>query len=68
MHFWDYHKNKSKMDMPFWGSGLLRYITDAQSINILKGMMEATQSLEKKAQIMEALEYYCRVTAAASAK
>lgn len=68
VHFWDYHKNKSKMDMPFWGSGLLRYITDAQSINILKGMMEATQSPEKKAQIMEALEYYCRVTAAASAK
>ena len=68
VHFWDYHKNKSKMDMPFWGSGLLRYISDAQSINILKGMMEATQNPEKKAHILEVLEYYCRVTAAAAAK
>ena len=68
VHFWDYLKNISMMEMPFWGSGLLRYISDAQSINILKGMMEATQNPEKKAHILEVLEYYCRVTAAASSK
>ena len=68
VRFWDYHKNKSKMDMPFWGSSLLRYLTDVQSINMLKGMMEAAVEPEKKAHIMEVLEYYCRVTAAAASK
>lgn len=68
VHFWDFHKNKSKMDMPFWGSSLLRYLTDAQSINIMKAMMEAAIEPEKKAHIMEVLEYYCRVTAAAASK
>ena len=68
VHFWNFHKNKSKPELPFWGSGLLRYISDAQSTNILKAMMEAAVEPEKKARILEALEYYCRVTAAASAK
>ena len=68
VHFWAFHKNKTKLDMPFWGSGLIRYLTDAQSINILKAMMEAAAEPEKKAHILEMLEYYCRVTAAAASK
>jgi hypothetical protein len=68
VHFWNFHKNKSKPEIPFWGSGLLRYLTDAQSINILKGMMEAAIDPAKKAHILEVLEYYCRVTAAAASK
>lgn len=68
VHFWNFHKNKSKPEIPFWGSGLLRYLTDAQSINILKGMMEAAADPAKKAHILEVLEYYCRVTAAAASK
>lgn len=68
VRFWDFHKNKSKPETPFWGSGLLRYITDAQSINMIKAMMEAAIDPEKKAQILEMLEYYCRVTAAAASK
>ena len=68
VHFWNFHKNKSKPEIPFWGSGLLRYLTDAQSINILKGMMEAAVDPAKKAHILEVLEYYCRVTAAAASK
>jgi len=66
VHFWDFHQNKSKPEMPFWGSGLLRYITDVQSIHIIKAMMEAAVEPEKKAHILEVLEYYCRVTAAAT--
>lgn len=66
VHFWDFHKNKSKPEVPYWGSGFLRYLTDAQSINMIKAMMEATQDANKKARILEMLEYYCRVTAAAS--
>ena len=68
VHFWEFHKNKTKLDMPFWGSGLIRYLTDAQSINILKAMMEAAVEPAKKAHILEVLEYYCKVTAAAAAK
>lgn len=68
VRFWDFHKNKSKPETPFWGSGLLRYVTDAQSINIIKAMMEAAVEPEKKAHILEVLEYYCRVTAAAASK
>lgn len=68
VRFWTFHKNKSKPEIPFWGSGLIRYITDAQSINILKAMREATQDPDKKAQIFDMIEYYCKVTAAASMK
>lgn len=68
VHFWDFHKNKSKPELPFWGSGLLRYLNDAQSINVIKAMMEAAIDPEKKAHILEILEYYCRVTAAAAMK
>lgn len=68
VRFWDFHKNKSKPETPFWGSGLLRYVTDAQSINIIKAMMEAAVEPAKKAHILEVLEYYCRVTAAAASK
>lgn len=68
VRFWSFHKNKSKPEIPFWGSGLIRYITDAQSINILKAMMEATQDSDKKAHIFDMIEYYCKVTAAASVK
>lgn len=68
VRFWDFHKNKSKPETPFWGSGLLRYLTDAQSINMIKAMMEAAVEPEKKAHILEVLEYYCRVTAAAASK
>lgn len=66
VRFWNFHKNPSKPENPFWGSGMLRHITDAQSINILKAMMEAATDPDKKAHILEVLEYYCRVTAAAS--
>ena len=66
VRFWEFHKNRSKPETPFWGSGLVRYWSDAQSINMLKAMMEATQDAEKKARILEMLEYYCRVTAAAT--
>ncbi|MDD4312777.1 MAG: hypothetical protein PHW41_09875, partial [Eubacteriales bacterium] len=68
VHFWEFHKNKTKLDMPFWGSRLIRYLTDAQSINILKAMMEAAVEPAKKAHILEVLEYYCKVSAAAAAK
>jgi hypothetical protein len=68
VRFWDFHKNNSKPETPFWGCGLIRYWSDAQSINMIKAMLEATQDPDKKAQILEMLEYYCRVTAAASAK
>lgn len=68
VHFWEFHKNKTKMEMPFWGSGLTRNLTDAQSINIMKAMMEAAIEPAKKAHILEVLEYYCKVTAAAAAK
>ena len=68
VHFWEFHKNKTKMEMPFWGSGLTRNLTDAQSINIMKAMMEAAVEPAKKAHILEVLEYYCKVTAAAAAK
>ena len=68
VHFWDFHKNKSKPEIPFWGSGILRYLNDAQSINMIKAMMEAAVDPEKKALILEVLEYYCRVTAAAAMK
>jgi hypothetical protein len=68
VRFWEFHKNKSKPETPFWGSGLLRYITDSQSINIIKAMMEAAVEPEKKAHILEVLEYYCRVSAAAASK
>lgn len=68
VRFWDFHKNKSKPETPYWGSGALRYLTDAQSINIIKAMMEAAVEPAKKAHILEVLEYYCRVTAAAASK
>ena len=68
VRFWSFHKNKSKPEVPFWGSGLVRYLTDAQSTNILKGMMEAAVDPAKKAHILNVLEYYCKVTAAASVK
>ena len=68
VRFWEFHKNKTKMEMPFWGSGLTRNLTDAQSINIMKAMMEAAIEPAKKAHILEVLEYYCKVTAAAAAK
>lgn len=68
VRFWEFHRNKSKPELPFWGSGLLRYISDSQSINILKAMMEAAVEPEKKAHILEVLEYYCKVSAAAAAK
>lgn len=68
VRFWEFHKNKSKPETPFWGSGLLRYISDSQSINILKAMMEAAVDPEKKTHILEVLEYYCRVSAAAASK
>ena len=61
-------KNQSKPETPYWGSGALRYLTDAQSINIIKAMMEAAVEPAKKAHILEVLEYYCRVTAAAASK
>jgi len=68
VHFWDYHKNKSKPEMPFWGSGLIRYITDVQSIHILEAMLKAAVDADKKALILEMLENYCKVTAVAAAK
>ena len=38
--FWDYYKNPNAPDVIFWGSGLVRYITDESALNILRSIGE----------------------------
>jgi hypothetical protein len=38
--FWDFYKNPNAPEVIFWGSGLVRYITDESVLNILKSIGE----------------------------
>ena len=60
MPFWKYHANKSKVEKAFWGSGLHRYITNAEVVQILSDIAALKKGTEDEALAQEFLDVFCK--------
>lgn len=61
MPFWKYHANKSKVEKAFWGSGLHRYITNTEAVQILSDIAALKKGTEDEALAQEFLDVFCKV-------
>lgn len=61
MPFWKYYANKSKEEKAFWGSGLHRYITNAEAVQILSDIAALKKGTEDEALAQEFLDVFCKV-------
>lgn len=61
LKFWDYYFNLNKPEKIIFGSGLHRYLTDAQSAQVLKKICEIKKGTSQEELSKEFLEYYCKL-------
>jgi hypothetical protein len=61
LKFWDYYFNINKPDKVKLGSGLHRYFTDVQSVQVLKKICEIKKGTPEEELSKEFLEYYCTI-------
>ena len=61
MPFWKYHANKNKAEKAFWGSGLHRYITNAQAVQILSDIAKLKKGTKDEALAQEFLAVFCEI-------
>lgn len=61
MPFWKYHANKSKVEKAFWGSGLHRYIANAEAAQILSDIAALKKGTEEEALAQEFLAVFCKI-------
>lgn len=61
MLFWNYYANENAPEEMVFGSGLHRYISDNQAIQILKDIIEIKSSPIKKKFAQEFMQHYCTI-------
>ncbi|KXL52930.1 hypothetical protein CLNEO_14720 [Anaerotignum neopropionicum] len=61
MLFWNYHSNGNKPKNPAWSSGLHRYFTDEEAVQILKAVVEIKKETADSYLAVDFLEYYCGI-------
>ena len=61
MLFWDYHANSTQPEQPAWSSGLHRYISDAEAVQILRDAVEIKRETEDGELAKEMLSYFCEI-------
>lgn len=57
--FWNYFANEKDAARPSWGSGLFRYLSDTEAVQILKDIAEVKKDSKDAAQAKGLLEHYC---------
>lgn len=58
MRFWNYYSNNDKNQNEDWRSGLYRYFSDEQAVQILKDIVEITTEKNEKEFAQKFLEHY----------
>ena len=61
LKFWDYYFNLNKPEKIIFGSGLHRYLTDVQAVQVLKKICEIKKGTSEEVLSKEFLEYYCKI-------
>lgn len=61
MLFWNYYANPNKPEKIVFGSGLHRYITDVQAVQILKDIISVKARQSEKEFAEEFLQHYCTI-------
>lgn len=61
LKFWNYHANETKPQKASWGQGLYRYITDAEAVQILRGIAEIKRIPAEKKAAVDFLDYFCKI-------
>ena len=59
--FWKYHSNENDSVNPRWGSGLHRYISDAEAVQILRDAVEVKRGTHDEKLAQNFLEYFCSI-------
>ena len=62
MLYWKYHKNDSNPEKAMWGSGLFRYLTDAEAMQILCDIVKLKKGTKDEKLAKEFLEAYSNHT------
>lgn len=61
LNFWDYYFNPNKPEKIIFGSGLHRYLTDIQAVQVLKKIYEIKKGTSGEEFSKKFLEHYCRI-------
>lgn len=61
MLFWRYHANDNNPEKEAWSSGLHRYLSDAQAIQILRDIAEIKKGTKDEALSSEFLTTFCKI-------
>lgn len=59
--FWNYYANDNSPETPHWGTGLFRYISDDQAIQILRDIIAVKKKQSDKDFAQQFLDHYCAV-------
>ncbi len=59
--FWKYHANKNNPINPRWGTGLHRYISDAEAVQILRDAVEVKRGTHDEKLAHNFLEHFCSI-------
>lgn len=59
MQFWRYHANENKSEKESWSSGLHRYLTDKQAVQILRDIVKLKKGTRDEKLSLEFLTMFC---------
>ena len=63
MLFWNYFRNANDAARPAWSSGLFRYLSDNEAVQILRDAAGVKSGTKDAAPAGEFLEHYCDIHA-----
>lgn len=61
MLFWNYHANTSDPATPAWASGLFRYISDEEAVQILRDAVKVKEGTKDHILAEEFLAHFCTI-------
>ena len=59
--YWKYHANRNNPSKPAWGSGLFRYLSDEEAVQILRDAAIVKKGTSDEVLAKEFLDHYCLV-------
>lgn len=59
--YWKYHANKNSSSKPSWGTGLFRYLTEDEGVQILRDAIEIKAGTVEELLAREFLDTYCKL-------
>lgn len=62
MPFWRYHANENRSEVAAWSSGLHRYITDVEAVQILRDIVKIKTGTKEEALVKEFYDVFCEIT------